>query len=61
MRESRTYGSVRGARDEIGVPTATVRPVCVCRQWRWEPPGELSIAPVADERLGWATIWVEAS
>jgi hypothetical protein len=23
MRESRTYGSVRGARDEIGVPTAT--------------------------------------
>jgi hypothetical protein len=38
-----------------------VRPVCVCRQWRWEPPGELSIAPVADERLGWATIWVEAS
>jgi hypothetical protein len=24
MRESRTYGSVRGARDEIRVPTATV-------------------------------------
>ena len=23
MRESRTYGSVRGARDEIRVPTAT--------------------------------------
>src|SRR6516164_6141085 len=27
MRESRTYGSVRGARDEIRVPTATVREV----------------------------------
>jgi tripartite-type tricarboxylate transporter receptor subunit TctC len=25
MRESRTYGSVRGARDEIRVPTATVK------------------------------------
>ena len=24
MRESRTYGSVRGARDEIRVPTATL-------------------------------------
>ena len=24
MRESRTYGSVRGARDETRVPTATV-------------------------------------
>jgi hypothetical protein len=38
-----------------------VRPVCVCCQWRKKPPGELSIAPVADERLGWATIWVGAS
>jgi len=26
MRESRTYGSVRGARDEIRVPTATEAP-----------------------------------
>src|SRR5262249_4764362 len=25
MRESRTYGSVQGARDEIRVPTATVK------------------------------------
>ena len=24
-------------------------------QWRKIPPGELSIDPVADERLGWAT------
>jgi hypothetical protein len=31
------------------------------RQWRKIPPGELSIAPVADERFGWATGWIEAS
>jgi len=37
-----------------------VRPVCVCHQWRKKPPGELSIAAVADERLGWVTIWVGA-
>jgi hypothetical protein len=61
MRESRTYGSGRGACDETHVPTATVRPVCVCRQWRKKPPGELSIDPVADERLGWVTTWVGAS
>jgi hypothetical protein len=44
-----------------GHPHMKVRPVCVCCQWRKKPPGELSIAPVADERLGWATIWVGAS
>ena len=29
MRESRPYGSVRGARDETRVPTASVGDVCV--------------------------------
>src|SRR4029077_15328828 len=63
MRESRTYGSVRGACDETHVPTATRNLLrCICRflavrpegadhQWRKIPPGELSIDPVADERL----------
>jgi len=32
-----------------------VRLVGVRHQWRKEPPGELSIAPAADGRLGWAT------
>jgi hypothetical protein len=32
-----------------------VRPEGVCHQWRKMPPGELSIGPVADERLGRAT------
>ena len=30
MRESRTYGSVRGARDEIRVPTATASRLACC-------------------------------
>jgi hypothetical protein len=30
MRESRTYGSVRGARDETRVPTATDLRCCGC-------------------------------
>jgi hypothetical protein len=30
MRESRTYGSVRGARDETRVPTATGHSCCTC-------------------------------
>jgi hypothetical protein len=30
MRESRTYGSVRGARDEIRVPTATTPSSSLC-------------------------------
>jgi hypothetical protein len=29
--------------------------------WRKVPSGELSIDPEADERLGWATVRVEAS
>jgi hypothetical protein len=32
-----------------------VRPEGANHQWRKIPPGELSIDPVADERLGWAT------
>ena len=38
-----------------------VRPEGVCHQWRKMPPGELSIGPVADERLGRATDRAEAS
>src|SRR6266508_5637578 len=34
MRESRTYGSVRGARDETGVPTATTARVHNAVRWR---------------------------
>jgi len=30
MRESRTYGSVRGACDETHVPTATGTYCCIC-------------------------------
>ena len=73
MRESCTYGSVRGVRGNS-------RPYrvrcfllhCICRllavrpeganhQWRRNPPGELSIDPVADERLMRVTAWVGAS
>ena len=32
-----------------------VRPEGANHQWRKIPPGELSIDPVADERLGWVT------
>jgi len=32
MRESRTYGSVRGACGETHVPTATGLPCCTCSQ-----------------------------
>ena len=38
-----------------------VRPEGAYHLWREVPPGELSIDPVADERLGWATGRVEAS
>jgi hypothetical protein len=34
-----------------------VRPEGVNDQWRKIPSGELSIDPVADERLGWMTGW----
>jgi hypothetical protein len=38
-----------------------VRPEGACIQWREDPPRELSIALVADERFGRATGWIEAS
>ena len=38
-----------------------VRPDGAYHQWRRVPPGELSIAPVADERFGRATDWAGAS
>jgi hypothetical protein len=38
-----------------------VRPEGANHQWRKISPGELSIASVADERLGWVTDLVEAS
>jgi hypothetical protein len=40
---------------------SAVRPEGACHQWRKIPPGELSIALVADERFGWVTGWIEAS
>jgi hypothetical protein len=45
----------------IDVYCSLVRPEGACHQWRKEPPGELSIDPVADERLGRATERAEAS
>ena len=36
-------------------PLLAVRPEGANHQWRKIPPGELSIDPVADERLGWVT------
>ena len=41
--------------------TSAVRPEGAFHQWREDPPRELSIALVADERFGWATGWIEAS
>jgi len=38
-----------------------VRPEGANHQWRRNPPGELSIDPVADERLVRVTAWVGAS
>jgi hypothetical protein len=38
-----------------------VRPEGANHQWRKNPPGELWIDPVADERLVWVTAWVGAS
>jgi hypothetical protein len=38
-----------------------VRPDGARHQWRKVPPRELSVDLVADERLVWATGWVEAS
>ena len=42
-------------------PRLYVRPDGAYHQWRRVPPGELSIAPVADERFGRATDWAGAS
>ena len=73
MRESRTYGSGRGARGNSRPyreapnllhcmsPVVAVRPEGANHQWRRNPPGELSIDPVADERLVRVTAWVGAS
>ena len=38
-----------------------VRPEGAFHQWREDPPRELSIALVADERFGWVTNRIEAS
>jgi hypothetical protein len=44
MRESRTYGSVRGARDETRVPTATKRgDVAHCTGFRMPAVSELGV------------------
>jgi hypothetical protein len=42
-------------------PVMAVRPEGANHQWRRNPPGELSIDPVADERLMRVTAWVGAS
>jgi hypothetical protein len=42
-------------------PLLAVRPEGANHQWRKIPPGELSIDPVADERLVRVTAWVGAS
>src|SRR3954454_4499628 len=42
-------------------PHSPVRPDGAYHRWRRVPPGELSIAPVADERFGRATDWAGAS
>ena len=42
-------------------PEVAVRPEGANHQWRRNPPGELSIDPVADERLMRVTAWVGAS
>jgi hypothetical protein len=78
MRESRTYGSGRGARGNSRPyrekccllrcmsPVVAVCPEGANHQWRKNPPGELSIDPVADERLagnrrGWSLVTKVAS
>jgi hypothetical protein len=42
-------------------PENSVRPDGAVHQWRKDPPRELSIGLVADERLGRVTGWAEAS
>jgi len=50
--------------DDISIDSIAgyvVRPEGAFHQWREDPPRELSIALVADERFGWVTDWIEAS
>jgi hypothetical protein len=51
----------RAASDLPKVLISAVRLEGAYRQWRKDPPRELSIALVADERFGWATGRIEAS
>jgi hypothetical protein len=57
MSKSPPWPSERFAKVLIYV----VRPEGAFHQWREDPPGELSIALVADERFGRVTGWIEAS
>ena len=52
---------ISGEQDASQLPNLAVRPEGAKHLWRRIPPGELSIGPEADERLGWATGWVGAS
>ena len=45
----------------VKVKNSAVRPDGAFHQWREDPPRELSIALVADERFGRVTGWIEAS
>jgi len=46
---------------QLANPVFSVRPDGAVYQWRKVPPSELSVALVADERLGGATRRAEAS
>ena len=46
---------------DVANPDYAVRPDGAFHQWREDPPRELSIALVADERFGWVTNRIEAS
>ena len=50
-----------GEASEMELRLLAVRPEGADHQWRKIPPGELSIDPEADERLGWVTGWAGAS
>jgi hypothetical protein len=62
-----TRADVERSLDEVSflsqciTPLMAVRPEGATHQWRKNPLGELSIDPVADERLVWVTTWVGAS
>jgi hypothetical protein len=57
----RPWGAGRIARPPRESMIFVVRPEGAGYQWRKVPPGELSIVPVADERLGRVTGRAEAS